>query len=813
MPILEKEEFTNKLPKEYWDLYNEGETLYKQKQYLKAKKTFLKISNFTNPHQAYHTSLLRTFRKIIKEEIDEENFNEAYKTFLDLFKFCSNDFTNTDIKKFNKITNKLSKMDPNSNFQEIEILDEPDIKISSSDDKFIHLTNETRFNKDNDSRIKDWNILTFMEYNTLYATSEYESSFYKVRNYTGNLRSEFTANHSIYRFNHSENSDKFLVGSDNIILYLYSINNGLIASYDLNSVAEDKYHMRCIDISPEGNFLLFTNVDKAYLMNSDSDTIGSWKMPIKEMSKEDGWELRKYNDSISHSEITRNLAILDLDGNPEYSEIKKKFKGLVLKYHPDQNPNNESTDKIKEIITAYEYLTQENAKGALKETGMDEYYYYKVMSKTEFEIPNTDLSFTLEMGMGNGITEDWIYATYLDLNGEEIYLGCYSGKIYCLTPTGIVKKLYDCHDVVRSIKKIEPYLFIETDYYLYILKNDKYLNNLKIWKKGDLFWMNGTFFLKTSNELKFFSYDGILKSTINFKNRIYDFYITNKGFNVSTTNRTYEILVNIQDESIAIENVSSNIPCTYCGTENLYYSIFCQECGKAIKINQSPKKEKTLKQRTEIFCPYCNESLEQEPKKKKKCPHCKNFIYVRTSPSTRKKILVTEEGTKEIEKEWKKYHNKSHCLRNLKSYGVKDEDFKLHKNKLSNDLGHEPDDSDVISSIYDDLILKNNDIQTLKMIHYTIALYFNSEGKDYIKPRQESSRMELLSYQQLGVNEVEIMTAGEQSCKNCQKLENKIFKISDALKIMPIPCKDCNYQLYNENKGFCRCSYSPKIIY
>ena len=372
------------------------------------------------------------------------------------------------------------------------------------------------------------------------------------------------------------------------------------------------------------------------------------------MPKEEGWELRKHNESINHSEITRNLAILDLDGNPEYSEIKKKFKGLVLKYHPDQNPELQSTDKIKEIITAYEYLTKENAKGALKETGIDEYYYYKVMSRTRFEVPNTGLSVTLEMGMGSGITEDWIYATYLDLNGKEIYLGCYSGKIYCLTPTGIVKKLYDCHDVVRSIKKIESYLFIETDYYLYILKDDKYLNSLKIWKKGDLFWINGGFLLKTSNEIKFFSYEGILKSTINFKNRIYDMYITNKGFNVSTTNRTYEISVNTPDESVVIENVSSNIQCTYCGTENLYYSIFCQECGKAIKINQSPKEEKTLKHHKEILCPYCNDSLEQEPKKKKQCPHCKNFIYVRTSPSTRKKILVTEEGTKEIEKEWNK---------------------------------------------------------------------------------------------------------------------------------------------------------------
>ena len=172
---------------------------------------------------------------------------------------------------------------------------------------------------------------------------------------------------------------------------------------------------------------------------------------------------------------------------------------------------------------------------------------------------------------------------------------------------------------------------------------------------------------------------------------------------------------------------------------------FVKNVGKLLKLINPQRKRKLLNSEKEIFCPYCNNSLEQEPKKKKKCPHCKNFIYVRTSPSTRKKILVTEEGTKEIENEWKKYHNKNNCLRNLESYGITEEDFKLYKNKLSKEFGHEPDDSDVISSIYNDLILKNNDLHKLKMIHYEIALYLNSEGKDYIKPRQESSRMELLS--------------------------------------------------------------------
>lgn len=644
-------------------------------------------------------------------------------------------------------------------------------------------------------------------FNTIYAGSGYDSSFYNVRNYTGTLRSEFSADHSIYRFSFSENSDKFIVSSSDLILYLYSVNTGLIRSYDLNSIAINKYHIRCLDISPDGKYLLFTNVDKIYLMNLDLAIIDSWKVPNEDMPEEEGWEKRELIGSVNRSEIIKNMAVLNLNGNPDYSKIKKNFKSLVLKYHPDQNHDPQSEEKIKEIITAYEYLTKENAKGTLAEFGVDKYYYYKVMSQTKYEVPNTDLSFTLEIGMGSGIKEDWIYSTYLGLNGEELYLGCYSGKIYCLSIDGIVKKIYNCHDVVKSIKKRGFYLFIETNYYLFILKNDEYVNYIKIWKQGDLFWYNGGFFLKTSNELRLFSNNGDLISILTFKNRIYDLYITNKGLNISTTNRTYEIFIDKMDEPI-VDDV--NIPCTYCGTKNLYYSIFCQECGKPIKLDLAPKNEDKLKRKSDIFCPYCKGNLKTEPKRKKKCPHCKNFIYVRTSPSTRQKVLVTEDGVKEIEKEWRGISNRNSCLRNLEGYGINERSFKLRKNEISQQSNSEPDDVEVILSIYNDLIQKNNDLQTLKMINYQIALYLNSEGRNYLKIRQESSKAELLYYQSLGVEKVEIMTVGDQACENCKKLKNKIFRVSDALEIMPVPCKDCAFQLYNENYGFCRCYYSPK---
>ncbi len=55
-------------------------------------------------------------------------------------------------------------------------------------------------------------------------------------------------------------------------------------------------------------------------------------------------------------------------------------------------------------------------------------------------------------------------------------------------------------------------------------------------------------------------------------------------------------------------------------------------------------------------CPNCHEDLGKIPKRKSKCPHCEKVYYVRTRPSDREKVIITEEGALAIEKEWTKYH-------------------------------------------------------------------------------------------------------------------------------------------------------------
>ncbi|UWI83107.1 molecular chaperone DnaJ [Wolbachia endosymbiont of Howardula sp.] len=64
--------------------------------------------------------------------------------------------------------------------------------------------------------------------------------------------------------------------------------------------------------------------------------------------------------------------LLEIGRNASVEEIKKSYKRLAFKYHPDRNPNNkEAEEKFKEIASAYEVLSDSQKRATYDQYGQE----------------------------------------------------------------------------------------------------------------------------------------------------------------------------------------------------------------------------------------------------------------------------------------------------------------------------------------------------------------------------------------------------------------------------------------------------------
>tara|TARA_Y100000768_G_scaffold387239_1_gene377877 strand:+ start:985 stop:1980 length:996 start_codon:yes stop_codon:yes gene_type:complete len=88
-----------------------------------------------------------------------------------------------------------------------------------------------------------------------------------------------------------------------------------------------------------------------------------------------------------------SLKILGLDTNATPDEIKKSYRRLSMKYHPDKNNGIDVDDRFRNLNNAYEYLTGKNK----DEEDMFEF------SPGDSEIPIEIIKMMFSMGGANGM--------------------------------------------------------------------------------------------------------------------------------------------------------------------------------------------------------------------------------------------------------------------------------------------------------------------------------------------------------------------------------------------------------------------------
>ncbi|WP_091689706.1 hypothetical protein [Methanococcoides vulcani] len=105
----------------------------------------------------------------------------------------------------------------------------------------------------------------------------------------------------------------------------------------------------------------------------------------------------------------------------------------------------------------------------------------------------------------------------------------------------------------------------------------------------------------------------------------------------------------------------------------------------------------------------------------------------------------------------------------------------------------------------------------IKALHNESMMYFQKarelyeNNEEFFPTLQESARFQLLNHQKNGIDRVEILAAGSQSCKVCRVFEGMVVTIEEAFENMPIPHKNCKHNPNENGDGFCRCLYIPYI--
>jgi TM2 domain len=200
---------------------------------------------------------------------------------------------------------------------------------------------------------------------------------------------------------------------------------------------------------------------------------------------------------------------------------------------------------------------------------------------------------------------------------------------------------------------------------------------------------------------------------------------------------------------------------------------------------------------THGYCPYCMGILGRQRKRKIKCPFCQKEIYLRPDPLIFDHSLLTAEEAVVVDH-----------LPKFNKLGITVGDFQQKRLEMQEKFGTEVTAVDVIWSLFQQTIQNTKDLVILKEIYHQLALFLKNLKWDYYYILQRAIKMQLLEYQRDGFTKrVKITTSGSGSCPACGQLEGRIYTIDDALKLMPLPCKECSHKLTKHFSGFCQCSF------
>lgn len=155
------------------------------------------------------------------------------------------------------------------------------------------------------------------------------------------------------------------------------------------------------------------------------------------------------------------IDILNIDENYNHDILKKKYKKLLLKYHPDKGGDSE---KFIELNEAYTYLLQYENRMENKDVLFDIYIYLKnLLEKYKIENPRIEkiIRYIKEIIQPEDVII--LRPTLKQMMNAEIYILEYENKKYYipLWESEVIYKQKNKNIVIRCIPKLNDNIDID----------------------------------------------------------------------------------------------------------------------------------------------------------------------------------------------------------------------------------------------------------------------------------------------------------------------------------------------------------------
>lgn len=144
------------------------------------------------------------------------------------------------------------------------------------------------------------------------------------------------------------------------------------------------------------------------------------------------------------------------------------------------------------------------------------------------------------------------------------------------------------------------------------------------------------------------------------------------------------------------------------------------------KSSSNTDNEYKIKDERMAECPYCHKALDKIPAKKTKCPHCGEFIFVRTRPKDNARVVVTKTEADKIEEDW------TIVSGTHDSFIAEKEKNEKERETLRKRFGKEPSENDVRWGVFNKELIEhaqNSDWGLYRNTRFQMAEILRKEMK------------------------------------------------------------------------------------